>query len=195
MFTSFSEKPAAAQPLSAVVKSLIPSGYKEVSRRLIEVDLEPAELIRFQPENTLKPTPGGEHFSIIIGNRGCIKGFTHMDASFYCSDLPSQEEAKKASELLLAIIAPDLLNNMELHWIKPHNETITLTRGETNIDITIPGMKVKMRNRADGRWFWVVVGSDRQAITFERDIVWINFPGHRKTEKWLHDAWLIKNVQ
>jgi hypothetical protein len=27
-------------------------------------------------------------------------------------------------------------------------------------------------------------------MVFERDIVWITFPGHRQTEKWLHDGWL-----
>jgi len=43
---------------------------------------------------------------------------------------------------------------------------------------------------ADGRWFWVIVGSDEKPMVFERDIVWVTFPGHRKTEKWLHDSWL-----
>ncbi|WP_217999547.1 hypothetical protein [Thauera butanivorans] len=51
-------------------------------------------------------------------------------------------------------------------------------------------MKVKARNLADGRWFWVILGSDEKPMVFERDIVWITFPGHRKTEKWLHDGWL-----
>ncbi len=27
----------------------------------------------------------------------------------------------------------------------------------------------------------------------ERDISWITFPGHRGTEKWLHDSWLVEN--
>ncbi len=55
-------------------------------------------------------------------------------------------------------------------------------------------MKVKAQNLADGRWFWVIVGSDERPMVFERDIVWINFPGHRKTEKWLHDSWLKKQA-
>jgi len=50
-------------------------------------------------------------------------------------------------------------------------------------------MKVKIRNTADGRWLWVIVGSDRKVMAFERDVVWITFPGHRGTEKWLHDSW------
>ena len=39
-------------------------------------------------------------------------------------------------------------------------------------------------------YFWVIVGSNEKPLVFERDIVWVTFPGHRKTEKWLHDAWL-----
>ena len=54
-------------------------------------------------------------------------------------------------------------------------------------------MKVKMRNSADGRWMWVIVGADRKVMVFERDIVWVTFPGHRQTEKWLHDSWLSEN--
>ncbi len=57
---------------------------------------------------------------------------------------------------------------------------------------TVTGMKVKAKNTKDGRWFWVIVGANSQPMIFERDIVWISFPGHRQTEKWLHDSWLKK---
>jgi hypothetical protein len=36
------------------------------------------------------------------------------------------------------------------------------------------------------------VGSDKDVMAFERDIVWITVPGHRQTEKWLHDTWLTE---
>lgn len=56
------------------------------------------------------------------------------------------------------------------------------------------GMKVKMRNKSDGLYFWVIVGADKKVMTFERDIYWQNRPyGHRRTEMWLHDQYLIKN--
>jgi len=54
---------------------------------------------------------------------------------------------------------------------------------------------VKMRNKQDGLWFWVIVGGDGQVIVFERDIYWISFSGRRRTEKWLHDSYLAKHNQ
>lgn len=35
----------------------------------------------------------------------------------------------------------------------------------------------------------LVVGDDQKPMVFERDIVWTNFLGQRKAEKWLHDTW------
>jgi hypothetical protein len=32
-------------------------------------------------------------------------------------------------------------------------------------------------------------------MVFERDIVWSNMPGHRQTEKWLHDNWLAARTR
>jgi len=51
-----------------------------------------------------------------------------------------------------------------------------------------------INNDKDGTWFWVVVSGDGHVIIFERDIIWINFPGHRKTEKWLHDSWYLEKI-
>jgi hypothetical protein len=38
----------------------------------------------------------------------------------------------------------------------------------------------------------IIVGADRKVMVFERDIRWMSFPGHRGTEKWLHDSWLAE---
>ena len=40
-----------------------------------------------------------------------------------------------------------------------------------------------------------VFGANDKVMVFERDIVWITFPGRRKTEKWLHDQWLMEQKQ
>lgn len=88
--------------------------------------------------------------------------------------------------------APDLLPGQEISWIAPHDETPQDAGNGDTETRTLTGMKVKMRNRADGRWMWVIVGADRRVMVFERDIEWISFPGHRGTEKWLHDSWLIE---
>ena len=85
-----------------------------------------------------------------------------------------------------------MLARLEISWIAPHDEPIRIARDDHSETVILTGMKVKMRNLADGRWLWVIVGSDERPMIFERDIVWITFPRHRKTEKWLHDSWLEK---
>ncbi|PAT34477.1 hypothetical protein CK620_09165 [Vandammella animalimorsus] len=105
--------------------------------------------------------------------------------------LPGRAQAQAVAEAFLQAHAPDLLGKRELHWIRPHDETV-LKGGQPH---KLRGMKVKMRNRSDGRWFWVIVGAQGRPIVFERDIVWLNFPGKRQTEKWLHDDWLSQRGQ
>ncbi|KZM50669.1 hypothetical protein OA90_08530 [Labrenzia sp. OB1] len=105
-------------------------------------------------------------------------------------ELPSRDEARAIALNFLEDAAPDLLTSLKISWIEPHDETISFTRQGKTRPVTLTGMKVKMQNRADGRWMWVIVGSNRRVMIFERDIVWITFPGHRGTEKWLHDSWL-----
>lgn len=51
------------------------------------------------------------------------------------------------------------------------------------------GLNVKMRNRTDGTWFWVVLGAHKQVMLFERDLVWSNLRFARATERWLYDDW------
>lgn len=41
----------------------------------------------------------------------------------------------------------------------------------------------------------MIVGADERPVVFERDIVWISFPGKRQIEKWLHDSWLAKQSE
>jgi hypothetical protein len=89
-------------------------------------------------------------------------------------------------------LAPELLASFEIRWIEPHDEKLLVSRDGASEFLTLSGMKVKMLNTADGRWFWVIVGTDGAVAVFERDIVWITLPGHRQTEKWLHDAWLAE---
>ena len=60
--------------------------------------------------------------------------------------------------------------------------------------VKLTGMKVKARNLADGLWFWVIVGADEQLMIFEHSIIWLSFPKHPKTEKWLHDSWLKEQI-
>lgn len=75
--------------------------------------------------------------------------------------------------------AADLLPRHEISSIAPHDEMIR-ANGEST---TLIGMKVKLRNLADGRWSWVIVGADREVMVFGRDIVWANLKGRRQTKK------------
>ncbi len=172
--------------MQSFITTYLPQNYAEVSRRPVTLDGEPAELIRYQPGKEKNIQYGGTHFSTVIAGNGQLKGFCWLAPQLADGQLPSQEEAQDIAMTFLEKYAPDLHENKEIHWVKPHDETLT-ANGK---DITITGMKVKMRNPKDGRWFWVIVGKQQRPVVFERDIIWINFPGKRQTEKWLHDWWL-----
>ncbi|HEV7320428.1 MAG TPA: hypothetical protein VGO04_17660 [Ensifer sp.] len=116
-----------------------------------------------------------------------------MDLDLVGGKLPTREEAQAIAMDFLRNAAPDLLPVLDISWIDRHDEPLRVTRNGREENLTLAGMKVKMRNTADGLWMWVIVGADRKVMVFERDIHWIRFPGHRGTEKWLHDAWLVEN--
>ncbi len=174
--------------MQTFITAYLPQGYSKVSRRSVKVDDEPAVLIRYQPGEKESVQYGGTHFSTVIAENGQLKGFCWLSPQLATGQLPGKEEARDIAQEFLKKYASDLSHNKELHWIRPHDETITVA----GKDVTITGMKVKMRNPQDGRWFWVIVGKQQRPIIFERDIVWISFPGKRQTEKWLDDRWLLE---
>ncbi|MEM1048582.1 MAG: hypothetical protein AAGL24_20685 [Pseudomonadota bacterium] len=178
----------SADETSALVP--LPSGHREVSRRRVAVDGAPAVLIRNERADDHNTGLGGEHVSWLHDDRGRLKGFVRMQQALASGTLPTKQVAQDAALDFLKRAAPDLLENLELHWIAQHDEEVTVTAGAKQVKTTVAGMKVKMRNTADGRWFWVIIGTDGAPIVFERDIVWVTMPGHRQTEKWLHDDWL-----
>lgn len=183
----------APQTVAATIVQYMPEGYKQVSRRAVTVDKETAELVRYERTDKRNAALGGEHFSTVISADGRLKGFARMDLDLVGGALPSREETHAIAMNFLAEVAPDLLPVLKISWIEPHDEPLRVTRNGKAENLTLTGMKVKMRNTADGRWMWVIVGTDRKVMVFERDIVWISFPGHRGTEKWLHDSWLAEN--
>lgn len=183
----------ATQPEATIVTTFMPDGYREVSRRAVTVDRQGAELIRHERLDGRNAALGGEHFSTLIGGNGRLKGFVRIDLDLVGGQLPSREETQAIAMDFLRNAAPDLLPGMKISWIEPHDEPMRVTRNGRTEDLTLTGMKVKMRNSADGLWMWVIVGADRKVMVFERDINWITFPGRRGTEKWLHDSWLAEN--
>lgn len=165
-----------------------PDGFARLSARAVRVDGKAAELVRYERADGRNGGLGGEHVSLVLGKER-LKGFARMDGSLRSGELPSQDESRAIAMAFLSSHAPDLLSRLQISFIAPHDEPVQLG-GEP---ATLTGMKVKMRNLSDGRWFWVIVGADRQAMVFERDIVWANLQGRRQTEKWLHDSWLAEN--
>ena len=170
--------------------TFIPSTHELVSAHTISVDGEAATLTRYERKDGRNSGLEGEHFSTLIADNGRLKGFSSLALDRVEGTLPSPERSEEIARAFLQQHAPDLLPRMELHWIDTHDEQIQVTRDGYPETVTLTGMKVKARNMADQLWFWVIIGPDEQPMVFERDIIWISFPGHRKTEKWLHDSWL-----
>jgi len=185
-----SQETAILERIEKIPGLVLPQTYHEVLRRAVTLDAHQANLVRLERRDGRNSGLGGEHMSYILNDQGRLLGFTRMDAALQGQDLPTESEAEAIARDFLAEAAPDLLATLEKHWIAPHDETFRVTDGARSDVITVTGMKVKMRNTADGRWFWVIVGSDRKVMTFERNIVWATFKGRRQTEKWLHDSWL-----
>lgn len=173
-----------------ITMEFMPEGYQEVDRNSVTIDGELAELIRYQPPTSKTTLLGREHFSILTTSDGLLKGFSSMAPSLVKGDLPSKDEAKKIAIDFISRFAKDLLPVLKIHWIKPHKESFTMIQDEKKKTLVITGIKVKMQNTSDGRWMWTIIGPSKKVIIFERDVVWISFPGLRQTEKWLHDSWL-----
>lgn len=152
-----------------------------------------AKIFRFQQSDN-KINYHGERISFILSDKKLL-GFAKFSVEDVVSskkELPTADESKKIALKFIEEFAPDLTQHMKVLWIKPHDEYIRLI-GKENDNIRITGMKVKCRDLDSGLYFWVIIGADKQIMTFERNIKWITFPGKRGTEKWLDDAWVLEN--
>lgn len=181
--------------IAAAISHLVPDGHVPVSSRVVVVDGENATLIRHERRDGRHAGLQGEHFSAVVAENGTLKGFANLSLDWVGQPLPSRERSEQIARAFLQSHAPELLTRMKISWIDPHDEQIQVQRAGRSETHTLTGMKIKARNLADGRWFWVIVGGDEKPMVFERDIVWITFPGRRKTEKWLHDSWLIEQAE
>lgn len=146
-------------------------------------------LYRYQPEG--KFVLDQQHVSILQSDKGNLEGFVRLLPQYKISGKQvSKDEAKTIAMNFLQRFAPDLLDKYKVNWIDEHTEEIFVN----NKKITISGMKVKCRNEKDGLYFWVVIAPDGSVMIFERDVEWDFLRSGRKTEQWLHDSWLVKNI-
>ncbi|MCM3766328.1 hypothetical protein [Neobacillus niacini] len=176
-------------PLEAALQVLsIPEGYevKEIrSGKHNEVDVW---IFRYEKSTGENNGLGGEHYSFTVDRVSHkILGVTWIDQRFASGQqLPSERRTEQLAQFFLNLTEPELFERLENHWIRPHDEIITVN-GEK---VTITGMKYKCYLPDEGTWAWVIVGPDEHIITFEQGIKWEN---GRVTEKWLHDNWLSVN--
>lgn len=133
---------------------------------------------------------GGEHYSFTVDQDSHkVLGITWMDQRFTSGQqLPSEKQTEEVVKSFLNQTQPGLFDLLENHWIRPHDEVITVNGGK----MTVTGMKYKCYLPDEDTWAWIIVGPDEKIITFEQEIKW---EGGRVTEKWLHDNWLLENQQ
>ncbi|WP_372474703.1 hypothetical protein AB4865_05435 [Capnocytophaga sp. ARDL2] len=175
--------------LEAFQKSIeIPKEYQFHSVEKVKIDKVTAYLFRY--EKTENKGMRGEHFSFVISEKEKkILGFTLMDKRYSEEKWLSKQETEQVAKKFLQEIDNTLAEGLKNLWIEPHNEEIIIN-GKS---LSINGMKYKCFRPSHNDYAWVIVGSDRTIITFERDILWDNHQQKRITEKWLHDNWKIKN--
>ncbi|WP_222423592.1 hypothetical protein [Yersinia intermedia] len=169
---------------------IIPDTHHQTSQRSVTLDGQPASLSRYERRDERNAFLEGEHFSTVITADGTLKGFANISLDLVGKSLPSRERAEQIATEFLRKAAPDLLTSLGRASVTLHNEPIRLSHAGRNETIQLTGLKFKARNLADGRWFWVIIGSDEKPMLFERDLEWATLLARRKTEQWLHDRWI-----
>lgn len=180
---------AADQFKQALAKT--EANYTLVYTKAGFMDKKPVYLYRYQAVDTPSVNLGGTHVSIVVDEQNRLKGLARMNSEPKNTPLPTKEQTKKIAQVFLTQYAADLLNGAELQWVKAHDETLLNAQGKK---VKQTGMKAKYRNTISGLYFWVIVDSDNEVMIFERDIEWDFMHAGRKTEKWLHDDYLKKQM-
>lgn len=173
-----------------------PAGFTTLSSAsAVQVDGVPAWHLRYHRDDGANRQLGGEHYSMVLSLTGKLIGKSWFNLDLCKGELPGAGQAQRIAFAYLEQHAPDLLPELALQWVQPHDETLSAQQDDgSHRPHTLTGMKVKCRNEADGRYFWVIVGAGGVVITFERNVVWDFAHGQRQTEKWLHDSWLSEQV-
>lgn len=168
----------------------IPQSYHYHSAKKVMIDNNSAYLIRYQKDEN--KGLNGEHFSFLVSEKGKkILGFTQMDKKFVNLKMVSKRETERIARDFLTRMDKTLENDLENLWIERHDEQIFIDNGNA---VTVAGMKYKCYNSSKDDYAWVIVGFDGSIVTFERDIKWNMTAQSRISEKWLHDSWLVENL-
>ncbi|OEH91160.1 hypothetical protein BFG57_07165 [Bacillus solimangrovi] len=172
--------------LNEVMETIsVPEGYEFKNVRSGKQNAANVWVFRYEKSSGENNELGGEHYSFTVDQDSHkILGITWMDQRFASGQqLPSEKRTEELVKSFLNRTQPGLFDSLDNHWIRPHDEVITVS-GEK---MTVTGMKYKCYLPDEDTWAWVIVGSDEKIMTFEQGIKW---EGGRVTEKWLHDNWL-----
>lgn len=125
----------------------IPTTHTQTLQKTVQVDGETAVLTRYSRADSRNSELGGEHFSTVIAADGTLKGFSNMSLDLVGQPLPSREKSEQIARAFLQEHAPDLLERMEISWIDPHDEPLTVEQNGITQNLTLTGMKVKFVTR------------------------------------------------
>lgn len=176
------------EALNEVLQTIsVPEGYEFNAIRSGKQNEANVWVFRYEKSSGENNDLGGEHYSFTIDQDSYkILGITWMDQRFSSGQqLPTEKRIEELVKSFLNQTQSGLFDSLENHWIRPHDEVISVNGGK----MTVTGMKYKCYLPAEDTWAWVIVGPDERIITFEQGIKW---EGGRVTEKWLHDNWLEK---
>lgn len=178
----------------------IPEGYVLKSHLLVNHDVIPVFVFRFEKENGQNNGLGGEHYSVSVDlDATKIMGFMHVDKQHCGQGLPHDEIAKEIAAPFVEAIAPDLINKFEIKWVLPLKEKPLKIPHESpfpfidenGMQHLITGVRVKLFFEHLKSWGWVIVGRDNKIIAFEREVQWSTILNRRSTPAWLHDPFLL----
>lgn len=175
---------AALQVIARAKLPLPEHEWQPVAKRIGLHNGSPVTIVRWQPDPGFRL--GGPHLTIAMDEQRTLLGYTHLSLDVPSEPLVSPEIAREAAFYFLDAHDFSYADGLAITWIDRHDESITDSHGQIRI---VSGIRVNAQHRA-GHYTWVVVDTNEQIMTYERDVEWDAVAGRRRTAMWLHDAWI-----
>ena len=139
---------------------------------------------------------GGQHVSMTYDFESKrLMGYMSMRSEFAVPCVTIQEEtARRIAFEFLANYARELVDSVEVRWIKPQRQEPQDPPHDLGFaldgELDVIGMRVKLWMPEEKAYAWVIVSNEEQVISFERNVLWDSERHCRGTQQWLHDMWL-----
>ncbi|MCV2218532.1 hypothetical protein [Thauera sp. Sel9] len=127
----------------------IPDTHRQVGQRSVSMNGKPVVLTRYERSDGRNAGLDGEHFSTVVAPDGRFLGFANIALDLVDKPLPSRERSEQIARGFLREVAPDLLPNMRVTSIAPHDEPVRVSRAGHSETVQLTGMKLKARNTAE----------------------------------------------